>query len=149
MGIHVWTYMRPIRVQSSTGEWVLAYPFEAVDISPDNLVKRPGLSARLLRPKEYLEAVQGAPDPILYAWQKWTRDGHPSKTAKDLREVFTKIVGSSLPGIGRSEPAAPSPSLYDGTRLRDLRVLCKDRGLPTYGAKADVIRRLEASDGGA
>jgi len=147
MGIHVWTYMRPIRVQSSAGKWMLAYPFEAVDISPDNLVKRPGLSARLLRPKEYLEAIQDAPDPILNAWQKWTRDGHPSKTAKDLREVFTEIVGSSLPGIGRSEPAAPSE--YDGQKLRDLRDICKDRGLPIYGAKADVIRRLEAFDAGA
>ena len=146
MGIHIWCGVRPIRVHSSSGEWILAYPFEAVDISPENLVKRPGLSARLLRPEEYLDVVKGAPEAVMHAWCKWTRDGHPAKRATDLREVFTKIVGSSLPGIGRSEPAAPSK--YDGLKLRDLRDLCKDRGLPIYGAKADVIRRLEGSDGG-
>lgn len=147
MGIHVWTGIRPIRVQTESGEWTLAYPFEPISISEKTLQRQPALVHRLVKPTQYLEAVKQAPQPILNAWQKWTRDGHPAKTAVDLRAVFSDILGSVDSPMDWPE-SKREPSLYDGQRLRDLREICKSRGLPTYGNKTDVIRRLEAADNG-
>ena len=37
---------------------------------------------------------------------------------------------------------------YDSLTVAELRALCKERGLPVYGTKAEIILRLKQNDGG-
>lgn len=37
---------------------------------------------------------------------------------------------------------------YDSLTVAELRVLCKERGLPVYGTKAEIILRLKQNDEG-
>ena len=57
----------------------------------------------------------------------------------------------------KSDPVAPPPAdtnpfptelQYDSLTVAELRNLCKERGLPVYGTKAEIVLRLKQNDEG-
>jgi len=60
-------------------------------------------------------------------------------------DVTVPAPAASTVGAGTApEPDAVADGLYDLTN-EDLRAACRERGLPTYGAKPDLVTRLRAS----
>ena len=49
--------------------------------------------------------------------------------------------------IGDSEDF-PTELTYDAMTVKELQALCKDRGLPVYGTKAEIALRLKRDDEG-
>ena len=38
---------------------------------------------------------------------------------------------------------------YDSMKVKELRVICRNRGIGTYGSKEDIVQRLVANDNGS
>ena len=63
-------------------------------------------------------------------------------------EVFEATSELATPeDIGDSEDF-PTELTYDAMTVKELQALCKDRGLPVYGTKAEIALRLKRDDEG-
>lgn len=77
----------------------------------------------------------------------------------DNHAIHAHLKGLLAPVEEVNEPASlveeevvnPFPAdiqEYDSLTVAELRALCKERGLPVYGTKAEIILRLKQNDGG-
>jgi hypothetical protein len=74
--------------------------------------------------------------------------GGPSNAAAEPGEVGyvpeeTAVEETPAPAV---EPEPEPESLYEEQSVADLKALCRERGLPAGGSKADLVQRL-ADDG--
>jgi len=67
-----------------------------------------------------------------------------------VESLLTPVEDAPAPLLNE-EPINPFPEdlqQYDSLTVAELRALCKERGLPVYGTKAEIILRLKQNDGG-
>lgn len=72
-----------------------------------------------------------------------------SLLAPPVKEV-KEVVDEPAPMV-EEEVVNPFPAdlqEYDSLTVAELRALCKERGLPVYGTKAEIILRLKQNDTG-
>jgi len=78
-------------------------------------------------------------------------------TLRDIHAIHAH-VGSLLTSVEAApaqllveDPMNPFPAdlqEYDSLTVAELRALCKERGLPVYGTKAQIVLRLKQNDTG-
>ncbi len=70
--------------------------------------------------------------------------------AKPVEEVVEEVEVKSDPVAPPPADTNPFPTelQYDSLTVAELRNLCKERGLPVYGTKAEIVLRLKQNDEG-
>ena len=84
------------------------------------------------------EAVKALLEPVV---EEEVVDALPEEVLEATSELATPE------DIGDSEDF-PSELTYDAMTVKELKALCKDRGLPVYGTKAELALRLKRDDEG-
>ncbi len=67
-----------------------------------------------------------------------------------VESLLTPVEDAPAPLLNE-EPINPFPEdlqQYDSLTVAELRALCKERGLPVYGTKAQIVLRLKQDDEG-
>jgi hypothetical protein len=78
---------------------------------------------------------------------KFTQDVHSLATGKSYRKgqrVPPELIEPLLNSDVIEKIAEPEGQDYDGLKNDELRDLLKEKGLPIYGAKSELIERLKA-----
>lgn len=84
------------------------------------------------------EAVNALLEPVI---EEEVVDALPEEVFEATSELATPE------DIGDSEDF-PTELTYDAMTVKELQALCKDRGLPVYGTKAEIALRLKRDDEG-
>ena len=101
------------------------------------------------------------------AYARWLCEVNGVEFSEDMLELMTnhaihaRVEGMMMPVevVAEEEPVTlveeevvnPFPAdiqQYDSLTVAELRALCKERGLPVYGTKAEIILRLKQNDEG-
>ena len=101
------------------------------------------------------------------AYARWLCEVNGVEFSEDMLELMNnhalhaRVEGLMMPVevVAEEEPAPlveeevvnPFPTdiqQYDSLTVAELRALCKERGLPVYGTKAEIILRLKQNDEG-
>ena len=111
--------------------------FTALDIHATH-----ALIAEKLKPVEIVEEVAEEPVEVV------------EEVVEEVEEVVEEVVEEEV----EEEPLVVAPvsdnpfpqelQMYDSLTVAELRDICKERGLPVYGTKAEIILRLKQNDEG-
>lgn len=113
-------------------------PFRSADVTWDLYQRRRGLVRRLLPLPVFLSDV--LPGNVAMVGNKV---GMPGASLEEIVELYETRALHDAKDEPVAEPQKVDLSDYTNEELRDL---CRDRDLPVYGAKAELIERLEGSD---
>ena len=77
----------------------------------------------------------------------------PTVDEQDVAEEPTEEVYEATSELATPEEIGdsedfPTDLTYDAMTVKELQALCKDRGLPVYGTKAEIALRLKRDDEG-
>lgn len=71
-------------------------------------------------------------------------DPSPAVEASPPQDVAEDVLGHPTP---EPEPAEPEPTQdFTGLTLSELRALAEERGVPSYGTKAQLVDRLRGAE---
>ena len=77
----------------------------------------------------------------------------PTVVEEEVADEVTETVYEATSDLAAPEDIGdsedfPTELTYDAMTVKELQALCKDRGLPVYGTKAEIALRLKRDDEG-
>ena len=111
-----------------------------------NQCRRLGMQGYL----EWVCMMNGVPLPIELRLDICVIHNYVAEQLNPVEEVVEEVEVKSDPVPPAPADANPFPTdlQYDSLTVAELRDLCKERGLPVYGTKAEIVLRLKQNDEG-
>mgnify|MGYP003140129264 CR=1 FL=1 len=74
----------------------------------------------------------------------------PTVVEEEVADEVTETVYEATSDLAAPEDSEDFPTelTYDAMTVKELQALCKERGLPVYGTKAEIALRLKRDDEG-
>ena len=126
-------------------DWLISeLGINAQDIPYSTRAKIDEFARSLLNPPTWVEAAQEivskTPEEVDAEYEeKWEQTKEAISPEEEVEEEAIEVAGES-------NPFSDSEIDYNSWTVVELRAECKERGLPVYGTKAEIVLRLRRND---
>jgi hypothetical protein len=126
-------------------DWLISeLGINAQDIPYSTRAKIDEFARSLLNPPTWVEAAQEivskTPEEVDAEYEeKWEQTKEAISPKEEVEEEAIEVAGES-------NPFSDSEIDYNSWTVVELRAECKERGLPVYGTKAEIVLRLRRND---